>query len=65
LAPTNDACRREVDTSQQVIWPGPLRQDPNVAVIGGGLAGLSCALGLARQGVRSVVFDTGEHGPGG
>ena len=46
-------------------WEQPFSSDPAVAVIGGGLAGLSCALELARLGMRSVVFDTGEHGSGG
>lgn len=36
------------------------------AIIGGGLAGLACAHELAQNyGLRSVVFDTGEHGVGG
>ena len=61
----SDRSRRKVDNGKQVIWPQPLRQDANVAVIGGGLAGLSCALELARLGMRSVLFDTGEHGTGG
>jgi predicted NAD/FAD-dependent oxidoreductase len=36
-----------------------------VGIVGGGVAGLCCALELARHGARSVVFDTGEHGAGG
>lgn len=39
--------------------------DGAVAIMGGGLSGLSCAIALAEAGVRSVVFDTGEHGVGG
>lgn len=36
-----------------------------VAIIGGGLSGLSCAQQLAARGIESCVFDTGEHGVGG
>lgn len=55
----------EVDESKQVSFAGPLVRDPRVAIIGGGLSGLTCALRLARLGVRSVVFDTGAHSAGG
>ncbi|KAI8462978.1 MAG: hypothetical protein J3K34DRAFT_527354 [Monoraphidium minutum] len=50
---------------QQVSWDVPLRDNPCVAVIGGGLSGLVCAQALARRGVRADVFDTGEHTVGG
>ena len=40
--------RHEVDESKQVDM-GPLRQDPVVAIIGGGMSGLACAHELARQ----------------
>lgn len=44
----------------------PLPRSPHVAIIGGGMAGLSCALELAKaHSIRSTVFDTGEHGVGG
>lgn len=36
-----------------------------VGVIGGGIAGLSCARRLQALGVEAVVFDTGKHAPGG
>lgn len=42
--------------------PGPAGR---VAVIGGGIAGLSCAKELVAQGLKPVVFDTGVHAPGG
>ena len=45
--------------------PSALPPEPCVAIIGGGMAGLCCALELASLGIRSVVFDTGEHGVGG
>ena len=39
---------------------------PKVAIIGGGIAGLSCAAQLAKSGkVRPTVFDTGRLRPGG
>jgi predicted NAD/FAD-dependent oxidoreductase len=48
-----------------VAFPKPLPADAHVAIVGGGVAGLVCALELAALGVRSTVFDTGEHGVGG
>lgn len=49
----------------QVSWTKPMPAAPRVAIIGGGLSGLACAQQLAKQGIASVVFDTGAHGPGG
>ena len=46
----------------QASFTGPFPGDPVTAIIGGGLSGLACAQALARRGLRSVVFDTGEHG---
>ncbi|XP_034708333.1 renalase isoform X3 [Vitis riparia] len=43
---------------EQVMFTAPLPDDPAVAIIGGGMAGLSCALYLEKRGVRSTVFDT-------
>ena len=54
-----------MDEAKQITWTQPLSEDPLIAIIGGGLAGLSCATELSRNGIRSVVFDTGEHGAGG
>ena len=36
----------------------------SIAIIGAGMAGLSCAMALAAKGYRSVLFDKGR-GPGG
>ncbi|PRW18398.1 hypothetical protein C2E21_9262 [Chlorella sorokiniana] len=48
------------------VGGGGSETDPVTAIIGGGLAGLACAHELAQAyGLRSVVFDTGEHGVGG
>jgi cation diffusion facilitator CzcD-associated flavoprotein CzcO len=56
-------------------WPGrqwmPVRQSDgqavlDVAVIGGGQAGLAASVALAQQGIRAVVFDrspAGKEGP--
>ncbi|KAJ4969366.1 hypothetical protein NE237_016067 [Protea cynaroides] len=52
-------------SQEQVVFTTPVREDPVVAIIGGGLAGLTCALNLEKRGVRSTVFDTGIHGLGG
>ncbi|KAL4432882.1 hypothetical protein ABPG77_008208 [Micractinium sp. CCAP 211/92] len=49
---------------EQVSFASPFPEDPLTAIIGGG-NGLVCAHELARRGLRSVVFDTGEHGVGG
>lgn len=35
-----------------------------VAVVGGGLAGLTCAHNLQSNGVATHVFDMGTRGPG-
>ena len=45
-------------TQEQVIFTAPLPDDPVVGIIGGGMAGLICALNLEKRGVRSTVFDT-------
>ena len=36
-----------------------------VGVIGGGAAGLSCALRLQELGQQVTLYDTGKRGPGG
>ncbi len=50
-----------MDLSKQVEFTKPLPDKPTVAIIGGGLSGLSCAAELARLGIKSVVFDTGQY----
>ncbi|KAK4596501.1 hypothetical protein RGQ29_014516 [Quercus rubra] len=45
-------------TQEQVVFTAPISDDPVVAIIGGGMAGLVCALNLEKRGVRSTVFDT-------
>lgn len=37
----------------------------SVAIIGGGISGLSCAKALGTLGIHSDVFDTGKNVPGG
>jgi heterodisulfide reductase subunit A-like polyferredoxin len=37
---------------------------PTVAIVGGGIAGLTCASALAEQGYRVTVFDMGRTHPG-
>lgn len=48
-----------------MVFRGSFPRDPEVAILGGGLSGLMCALALAEEGIRSTVFDTGRHGWGG
>ncbi|OMO96283.1 hypothetical protein COLO4_15380 [Corchorus olitorius] len=50
---------------EQVTFTAPVSDDPHVGIIGGGMAGLLCALSLEKRGVKSTVFDTGMHGLGG
>ncbi|CAN6809436.1 unnamed protein product [Brassica oleracea] len=50
---------------EQVTFTARVSDDPQVAIIGGGMAGLVCALNLEARGVKSTVFDTGIHGLGG
>ncbi|KAF3452312.1 hypothetical protein FNV43_RR02745 [Rhamnella rubrinervis] len=52
-------------SQEQVTFTAPIPDDPVVGIIGGGMAGLICALNLEKRGVRSTVFDTGVHGLGG
>jgi len=64
---TDNWQRRKADElAPQVVMQTPLPQHgARVAIIGGGVSGLVCARELARLGLESVVFDTGERGPGG
>ncbi|KAI3979830.1 hypothetical protein MKX01_013925 [Papaver californicum] len=50
---------------EQIIFTTPISDDPVVAIIGGGMSGLICALNLEKRGIKSTVFDTGVHGLGG
>ncbi|KAK9083453.1 hypothetical protein Scep_029924 [Stephania cephalantha] len=50
---------------EQVVFKTQLADEPVVAIIGGGMSGLICALFLEKRGIRSTVFDTGLHGLGG
>ncbi|KAI8027552.1 hypothetical protein LOK49_LG02G01759 [Camellia lanceoleosa] len=45
-------------SQEQVMFTGPLSDDPIIAIIGGGMSGLVCALNLEKRGIRSTVFDT-------
>jgi len=44
--------------------PGDLPAATEVAIIGGGYAGLNVALELARAGISSTVFEAGDFGSG-
>ncbi|XP_058105518.1 uncharacterized protein LOC131248993 isoform X4 [Magnolia sinica] len=43
---------------EQLIFTSPISDNPIVAIIGGGMSGMLCALGLEKRGIRSTVFDT-------
>lgn len=64
--PPNPVKRSQKQQQQaQHRLPSPLPTNPHIAIVGGGLAGLACALELASHQIQSTVFDTGEHGVGG
>ncbi len=44
--------------------PAPAQTDTEVAIIGGGYTGLSCAYHLARHGIRSIVLEANRAGWG-
>ena len=50
--------RRSHIQIEPVRFSDPMPSDPHVAIIGGGMSGLMCAIRLAEQGIRSTVFDT-------
>lgn len=50
---------------EQVRIVSPINRDPHIAILGGGMSGLICALTLQEKGIHSTVFDTGKHGLGG
>lgn len=45
-------------TQEQVNFSFPVTHDPHVGIIGGGMAGLVCALSLEKRRIKSTVFDT-------
>jgi monoamine oxidase len=45
--------------------PAAAREKPDVAIVGGGLAGLSCAYLLAKRGLRSTVYEARAERLGG
>ena len=44
--------------------PAPALAHPTVAIVGGGWAGLACALQLAQAGYRPVVFESAPEAGG-
>ncbi|MFC9945715.1 FAD-dependent oxidoreductase [Streptomyces pratensis] len=64
-----DATRHGRDRRAEVILPEPGRERftgeaPSAAVIGGGIAGIAAATGLAERGVRVTLYEQ-EQGLGG
>ena len=50
---------------QLVLAMSGFQGGPKVAIIGGGISGLSCARRLQALGIVSTVFDTGKKATGG
>jgi len=55
--------RREPAVAPQVQFETPMSKQPHVAILGGGMSGLVCALTLEELGIRSTVFDTVRRSP--
>lgn len=51
--------------ADQIVFDTSVSPSPTVGIIGGGLSGVALAAELSDRGIRSVVYDTGEHGVGG
>ena len=64
--PPRPAARRGRDRKAEVLMPAPGRgrftpgDAPSVAVVGGGIAGLAAATGLAERGVRVTLYEREE-----
>lgn len=56
--PSRRSSIRKSFSQEQLIFNAPVSDDPLVAIIGGGMSGLLCALGLEKRGIRSTVFDS-------
>lgn len=59
------AARRGRDRRAEVLLPAPGREHltgdrPDVAVVGGGIAGLAAATALAERGVRVTLYEREE-----
>ncbi|KAL9248010.1 hypothetical protein vseg_021376 [Gypsophila vaccaria] len=52
-------------SQEQVVFSGAVSGEPEVGIVGGGMAGMICGMFLEKRGVKSTVFDTGLHGLGG
>jgi hypothetical protein len=50
--------KKEPAVAPQVHFDNPMNKEPHVAILGGGMSGLVCALTLEQLGIRSTVFDT-------
>ena len=50
--------KKEPAVAPQVQFSSPLNKQPHVAILGGGMSGLVCALTLEELGIRSTVYDT-------
>lgn len=57
--------KKQPKIREQIRIVSPISQDPHIAILGGGMSGLICALTLQEKGIRATVFDTGKHGLGG
>ncbi len=50
--------KKEPAVAEQVQFATPMNKQPRIAILGGGMSGLVCALTLEELGISSTVFDT-------
>src|SRR5262245_15181402 len=44
-------------TAAALPWPARAEGEPIIAIVGGGIAGLTCALELADNGIASTIYE--------
>lgn len=65
LCARHGSLQRLMSTAPGAPPAAPAGNGPSIAVVGGGIAGMTCADILSSKGYRVTVFDMGKHRPGG
>lgn len=60
-----DATDPRLDAGSDALGDGSVAPPPRIAIVGAGIAGLTCALTLKDQGVTATVYDISKHRVGG